>query len=435
MQPANPYATGAGGPDFERRVAAGFICSALAGVAIPPLTHPPGKIWLQAAHLDYGFEDLVLESVESDKSQQRVFVSVKSTISPRSSDPEFTDVISKAWNDWQPRTSFDRNKDVFLLVAATSRSPRIHLLGKLTDVARASADLADFENRLSREGYIHSAVRDLHPEIAGVIEKETQAKPDGEGVRQFLRHFYVSIFDFDQEASQDKSRVVGVLKLASESRDMDAAISCWNAVFESVSLATPRAKVFSAVEFESIARQHGLKVDTSVRIRTWLTNLRAHCRMTRNGITSLLSNQRHIIRQGALEDIWNALSDNQCILVTGPAGSGKSALAIEAAEKFAKPENVFCFQSEELAHPHLDAALQAGGLRDLNAEEWSDSLPFEPRVLLIESLERLLQSTGSREALTQLLRTVVADRRWRVIVTCRDYLADHVRDAWITPAG
>jgi hypothetical protein len=435
MQSVNPYASGAGGSDFERRVAAGFVCSAMVGVPIPPLAHSPVKIWLQAAHLNCGFDDLVLESVESDKSQQRVFVSVKSTISPRTSDPEFADVISKAWNDWQAGTSFGRNKDVFLLVAATSRSPRIHLLGKLTDIARASADRADFENRLSREGYIHSAVRDLHPEITGVIEEETQAKPDGEQLRQFLSRFYVSTFDFDQEASQDKSRVIGVLKLATESRDEEAAVSCWNAVFESISMTTPKAKVFSVVEFESIAHKYGLKVDTSVRIRTWLTNLRAHCRMTRNGITSLLSNHRHITRQGALGDIWDALPENQCILVTGPAGSGKSALAIEAAEKFAKPENVFCFQSEELAHPHLDAALQAGGLRDLNAEEWSDSLPFEPRVLLIESLERLLQSTGSRETLTQLLRIVVADRRWRVIVTCRDYLTDHVRDAWITPAG
>jgi hypothetical protein len=359
MQPANPYASGAGGTDFERRVAAGFICSALVGAPIPPLTNSPRKIWLQAAHLNCGFDDLVLDVVESDKSQQRVFVSVKSTINPRASDPEFTDVISKAWKDWQAGTSFDRNKDVFLLVAATSRSPRIHLLGKLTDIARASADRADFENRLSREGYIRSVVRDLHPEIAVVIGKETQAKPDGEDLRQFLRRFFVSTFDFDQEASQDKSRVIGVLKLASESRDGDAAVSCWNAVFESVSLTTPQAKVFSSVEFESFALKHGLKVDTSVRIRTWLTNLRAHCRMSRNGITSLLSNQRHIIRQGSLGDIWNALPDNQCILVTGPAGSGKSALAIEAAEKFAKPENVFCFQSEELAHPHLDAALQS----------------------------------------------------------------------------
>jgi hypothetical protein len=111
MQPANPYATGAGGPDFERRVAVGFVCSALVGVPIPPLVHPPVKIWLQAAHLSCGFDDLVLDAGESGKLQQRVFVSVKSAISPRASDPEFTDVIPKAWKDWQVGTSFDRNKD------------------------------------------------------------------------------------------------------------------------------------------------------------------------------------------------------------------------------------------------------------------------------------------------------------------------------------
>ena len=153
MQAANSYSTGAGGTDFERRVAAGFVCSALAGVPIPPLAHPPTRIWLQSAHLNCGFDDLVLDTAGSGKQQQRVFVSVKSAISPRTSDPEFADVISKGWNDWKAGTIFDRTKDAFLLIAATSRSPRIHLLGKLTDIARASIDRADFENRLSQKGY------------------------------------------------------------------------------------------------------------------------------------------------------------------------------------------------------------------------------------------------------------------------------------------
>ena len=370
------------------------------------------------------------------KAQQRVFVSVKSAITPTTSYPEFSEVIPKAWTDWQPGTGFDRNKDAFFLVAATSRSPRIHLLGKLTDIARASADGADFEQRLSRKGYNQLAIRELRPEIAGIIEKETQTAPDGEELRQFLSRLFVSTFDFDQEASQDKSRVLGMLGLASESRDGAAANSCWNAVFESISLSTAKAKVFTSAELATIAGQHGLKVDTSARIRTWLTNLRAHCRITRCGITSsLFTNQRHVVRRGPLEDLREALSASHFTLVTGPPGAGKSALATEVAETFAKPENVFCFQSEELAHPHLDAALQAGGLRDLNAEEWSDALPFEARILLIEALERLLQSSGSQEALSQLLRIAAADRRWRVIFTCRDYLADHVRDTWNVPDG
>ena len=435
MQAPNSYATGGGGSDFERRVAASFVCSALAGVPLRPLSGPIAKVWLQAAHLNCGLEDVVLEGPGGDESPQRVFVSVKSTISPRTSDPEFAEVISKAWNDWQAGAVFKQSRDFFLLVAATSRSPRIHFFGRLTELARSSVGGSDFEKRLSIDGYHHATVRDLLPEVVGIIEKETQAEPDRENLHQFLRSFYVSTFDFDQPASQDASRVIGLLRLASETRDANAAAACWNAVIEKVSQGAPNAKCFNEAELADFSRQHRLKTDTSSRIRTWLANLRAHCRITRSGISSSLSNHRHVIRQVPLEELSGLIPDTQSILVSGPAGSGKSALAIEAAEKFAKPENIFCFNSDELAHPHLDAALQAVGLRDLNAEEWAGSLPFEPRVLLIESIERLLQSGGSREAFDQLLRLVSADGQWRVIVTCRDYLADHVRDAWITPGG
>lgn len=436
MQAANPYATGAGGPDFERRVATGFVCSALVAVPIPPMSSPAATIRLQAAHLNCGLEDLVLESNVGGQLQQRVLVSVKSTIKPRTSDREFLEVISKAWKDWQPGTNFIRDRDAFLVAAATSRSPQIHLLGRLTDIARASADSTDFTHRLSQDGYIQSSVRELLPEILGIIEKETQAKPEPEDLTAFLRHLFVSTFDFDQDASQDKSRIVGMLRLALESRDGATAESCWNSVFESLSLGAAKAKVFTAAELSSLALKHGLKVNGPARIRTWLKNLRAHCRITRGGIvSSLFANQHHIKRKGLLESLLGSLSANQFTLVLGPPGSGKSALAAEAAENFAKPENVFCFQSEEFAHAHLDAALLAAGLRDLNAEEWSDALPFEPRVLLIDALERLLQSTGSREALKQILRVAAADRRWRVIVTCRDYLTDHVRETWDVPGG
>jgi hypothetical protein len=187
MQATNSYATGAGGPDFERRVATSFVCSAMVGAPIPPLASLGATVWLQAAHLNCGFDDLVLESVENDKTRQRVFVSVKSTISPTPSDPEFAEVISKAWKDWQPGTDFDRRNDLFLLAAATSRSPRIHLLAKLTDIARASADVTDFERRLSLKGYNRLAVSELRPEITGIIEKEMQVPPGSEDLWQFLR--------------------------------------------------------------------------------------------------------------------------------------------------------------------------------------------------------------------------------------------------------
>jgi hypothetical protein len=203
MQTTNPYATGGGGSDFERRAATAFVCSALAGAPIPPLVFPPTNVWLQAAHLNCEIDDLVLVATTNGDQTQRVFISGKSTINPTTSDPEFSEVISRAWKDWQTGSTFDRTKDFFLLAAATSRSPRVHLLAKLTDIARAFADAADFEQRLSRPGYNRLDVRELRPEISGVIEKETQAAPSDDDLWHFLGRFFVSTFDFDQEASQD----------------------------------------------------------------------------------------------------------------------------------------------------------------------------------------------------------------------------------------
>lgn len=431
MNPSPPYTSGAGGPDFERRVATAIVCAAITGVNIAGFGPPPSTVWLQAGHLKCKLEDIVFETVSLESKAVRTFISVKSTINPRSSDSEFQEVVSRAWEDWSNETAFSRKTDRFLLAASTSKSPRLIYFIKLTELARASGSVEDFENRLSFQGYHAKEVRDLLPEVEAVIKKDTLAEPSTPILWSFLSKFYVATFDFDQDLSQDKLRTLGMLRLACPQKDESAAESCWNSIFEEISQAAGRAKEFGPEKFAEIAGKHGFESSLPARSRQWLQGLRAHCAMTRRGITSSLGkNNYHLIRQFPAAAMDAALLESQFILVKGPAGSGKSALAIASAEKIALKENIFPFQSEEFAYPHLDTALHAAGLTDVSPNEWQDALPFQPRVLVIESVERLLQSSASREALNQLLHLVSDDRRFKVIATCRDYLADHVLDQW-----
>ena len=65
-------------------------------------------VWLQAAHLICEIDDLVLEAATNGEPKQRVFISVKSAISPTTSDPEFSEVISKAWKDTLKLTKLEK---------------------------------------------------------------------------------------------------------------------------------------------------------------------------------------------------------------------------------------------------------------------------------------------------------------------------------------
>ena len=159
--PSNPYASGGGGSDFEHRVATAYVCSALAGVPLPPFGECATTIWVQAAHLGCLVDDIVLEVRSADGSTRRVYISAKSAVSPRESDQQFTETITRAWQQWNSSTKFDQSRDAFLLASAISRSPRIYLFGRLTETARATASSSDFEHRLSLEGYQNAAVREL----------------------------------------------------------------------------------------------------------------------------------------------------------------------------------------------------------------------------------------------------------------------------------
>ena len=110
-----------------------------------------------------------------------------------------------------------------------------------------------------------------------------------------------------------------------------------------------------------------------------------------------------------------ALAGNRVVVLTGPAGSGKSVLARRVVEQESGNRLCLSFRAEEFAHAHLDKALPGS----IPASSLESIIESEDRVLIhLESLERLLESP-TRNAFGDLVAMAERHPRVSLLLTCR----------------
>ena len=163
-----------------------------------------------------------------------------------------------------------------------------------------------------------------------------------------------------------------------------------------------------------------------------LQALKDHTDIVLKGIRSTIGNEFHLPRTGLVQKVLGCLESTQVVLVSGAAGVGKSAVVKDAIAVLASDHFVFGFRSEEFAQPHLDATLQHAQI-PANAVTLRAFLAGQHlKVLLIESVERLLEKS-TRDAFSDLLQLAAADKSLRIVLTCRDYSTDLVRASFLAP--
>ncbi|MCX6676720.1 MAG: ATP-binding protein [Methanothrix sp.] len=122
------------------------------------------------------------------------------------------------------------------------------------------------------------------------------------------------------------------------------------------------------------------------------------------------------------------------VLLSGPAGCGKSNIAKDVISILSADYFAFSFRAEEFAQPHFDATLQ-GNQIPVNAATLGAILAGQDRkLLLIESVERLLEKS-TRDAFSDLLTLAVKDKTLQIILTSRDYSTDLVRACFLDAAN
>lgn len=427
---SSPAATGGAGTTFEQHVGAYWLAQLLVS-AIPPILIDAtvAEVSFQTERFGWHTDDFLVACSSGD-AVRNVIGQVKRSFTVSASDTECAQALTDFWKDFNG-SHFSKDHDRLTLVTLRGTNTLLEHFVGLLDCARAARDGAEFEQRLATQGFIsQTAVR-----YCGEVQKII-GDIDGKPVKvadiwPFLRALHVLSLDLHSSTRQTEAHIKSMLALTATDGDpVASAASSWNELVAeaSTAMAAGRSLRRDDLPAATLAR-HGV---IGTNERRALRALADHSAPVLRAICSTLGRELHLPRATLVQKVLDALENAQVVLVTGPAGSGKSAVGKDAVGVLALDHFLFSFRVEEFAQAHLDATLAAAQVPANWARLRAILGAQDRKVVLVESVERLLEKT-TRDAFTDLMTLASDDRGLRIVLTCRDYSVEQVRASFLQP--
>ena len=431
---SSPAATGGAGTSFEQHVAAYWLAQLLVR-SRPPILHDcsVAEVHLQTGHLGWHTDDFLIIGLDGAQNQRKLAGQVKLTFTISAADEKCRKVIKDLWNDFKSGDPFSLATDRFALVVQRSTKNLLdHFVG-LLDCARAASDNADFAHRLETPGFVSKQTVRYCSDLCTIVGEVEGRSIIPMKIWSFLRVLYVLNLDLATPTRQMEAHIKTLLEYTyTDSGVPESPDATWNELLVFASNAMAGACSFTRDRLPASLKQRysvfGMREEGVLRA------LKDHSNIILSGIRSNIGNDFHLPRVGLVHKILGSLESTQVALVSGPAGSGKSVIAKSVIGILSQDYFVFSFRAEELAQPHLDVALQNSQIPVRSAALNAILASQDRKVLLIESVERLLEKP-TRDAFGDLLGLVAADRTLRIVLTCRDYSVDLVHSSVLMPAG
>lgn len=390
------------------------------------------ELHLQAEHLGYRTDDALVVCSDSRGHRRRQLWSMKHRCDFTERDEVFRDVIADAWADYSDVTRFNRDLDIFILATGPLTPTNKHLI-TLLEFARATASAEDFLARVAQKGLIAQKSREYLDLIHQFCNNAAGRELTSGELWSFTRCFHVCGYDFDQEASQDEARLKTLLAMAVRRDSGQTGNDLWNAIFKWVADRNPRAGSFTRQELPAEWRQISTSIAPHYETGA-IHRLLEHSNDLLKRIRTSLGPNHHLPRQELVEQLAEVFVSEQFTVVTGQAGSGKSAVALTALRQVQERAPLFVFQATEFARDNLDHALADLRVTEPLSEISALFALHRRKFVLIESVERLLESV-EREAFYMLLNRLMEDPTWRVVLTCREHAVSMMEDAFLRPLG
>lgn len=430
---SSPASTGGAGTLFEQHVGAYWLGQLLVR-SIPPILHDCAvvEVHLQTKYLGWRTDDFLVVGQNGSGNIRKLASQVKRTFTLSATDEECRKTVQDFWMDFRNPQQFSRNKDRFALVTLRGTNTLLEHFAGLLDCARSARDGAEFERRLSTPGFISSkAIRNCDElrTIVGEVEGRSISAAE---IWPLLSVLHVLSLDLNTSTRQTEAVIKTLLAYtASEQDAVGAAETSWNSLLREVGEGMPAARAFRRDDLpEALRRRHSQVGGSEQRV---LRALGDHSTLILEGIRSTIGRDVHLGRGRLVQQVIEQLESSQVVIVSGPAGGGKSGIARDVVGKLAADHFAFCFRAEEFASAHLDETLQRNQIPSSAQVVAAILAGQERKVLLVESVERLLEAS-TRDAFSDLLTLVANDKSWRLLLTCRDYSADLVRTAFLEAA-
>ena len=422
---SSPAATGGAGTAFEQHVGAYWLAQLLVQ-GIPPILIDTTvrEVIFQTERLGWNTDDFLVVCDRAGVDTCRLIGQVKRSFTVSAVDDECVKAIGDFWKDFKS-ADFSNVNDRLLLVTLRGTNTLLGDFSSLLDCARASRDGAEFEERLATEGLISKKATHYCEELKKIIQALGAENITTAGIWPFLRALHVLALDLHNSTRQTEAGIRSLLALTVNEGDANAvAAASWGELVGVASTGMSDSLSLCRADLPKSLQDRHRPIATGER--RVLQALKDHTAPILRGIRSSIGGDLHLPRTQLIQSVLDSFGAKRVVIVAGPAGSGKSAIGKDIANTLARDHFVFGFRVEEFAQPHFDATLAAAQVPAGHATLSAVLAAQERKVILIESVERLLEKT-TRDAFSDFMTLVADDSSTRVILTCRDYSLELVQ--------
>lgn len=423
--------TGGAGGEYERHVGAASLATLLTGgMALLMPNIELETVIFQTRRLGWLTDDLLLEGRNRSGQRQCVALQIKSSFYVGRNN-DFIQTIKAAWLDFQNTSIFDERHDRIGIIAGQTNLKSGRGLRILFDLARAASNEVDFFHRLDLRNYVSGDASNSLAVVREVLAEEDSGDPIDAVVWRFIKVLEFAVLDFETQHSTTESLIKSLLA-STCAGTATLALDTWNELLALSGELAPDSRSFAWRDLpQHLRERHRTSASTE---RESLAVLNAASDVILRGADAKIAQTVSLKRAGVVGSVIETLADNDVVVITGEAGSGKSVVASTAFSSLSSNCLGVAFRAETLAESHV--AISLGSLGS-NLRHLQLLFACHPRKLLwIESAERLLEKdAGKREAFSDLIRLFTRNEGWKIIITCRDYHVETFRSVFLERAG